>query len=178
MKTLAAFAALLLAAGQLSAQTPPTTTTTTTTPTTTTAPTGTKASDVKPTDSKSTTTTTTVKKDDKKKPAPEPIIPGVNIPRANGTYLSLEVVDGNFKLSFYDKKKKLMTPDVTRATARWPNLRSVAGDNRTVLNSSGNALVGQKTVVPPLNFIIHLTLLQGEGDEAKAVETYTVQFHG
>lgn len=176
MKTLAAFAALLFAASQLSAQTPPTTTSTTAT----TTPTGTKAADVKAADSKTVTpaTKTPVKKDDKKKPEPEPVIPGVTIPRANGTFLALEVVGGNFKLSFYDKKKKLMTPDVTRATARWPNLRSALGDNRTVLNSSGNALVGQKPVVPPLTFIVHITLLQGEGDEAKAVETFTVQFHG
>lgn len=120
------------------------------------------------------------------KPAPkklevvveEPKIPGTTIPRANGTFLGLEVVGGNFKLSFYDKKKKLMPIDVTRATARWPNKKAAtAGDNRTVLNGSGTALVGAKPVVPPLVFNVYITLLQGEGDGAKAVETYVVPFH-
>ncbi|HEY8994874.1 MAG TPA: hypothetical protein VIM71_09450 [Lacunisphaera sp.] len=112
-----------------------------------------------------------------KKEAPLPKIPGTEIARPNGTFLGLEVVGGNFKLTFYDKKKKPMAVDVTRATARWPNPRS-PGDNRTVLNGSGTALVGAKPVVPPFTFNVYLTLLQGEGDEAKAVENYVVQFRG
>ncbi len=106
-----------------------------------------------------------------------PKIPGTVITRPNGTFLSLEVVGGVFKLSFYDKKHKLMNVDVSRATARWPNPRS-PGDNRTVLNGSGTALVGAKPVVPPFNFNVYLTLLQGEGEAAKAVENYTVPFKG
>ena len=113
-----------------------------------------------------------------KKEAPLPTIPGTVINRPNGNFLGLEVVGGNFKLSFYDKKHKPMAVDVTRATARWPNPRA-PGDNRTVLNVSGaSALVGQKPVVPPFNFTVFLTLLQGEGDEAKAVESYPVPFKG
>lgn len=112
-----------------------------------------------------------------KKEVPLPKIPGTEIARSNGTFLGLEVVDGNFKLTFYDKKKKAMAVDVTRATARWPNPRS-PGDNRTVLNGSGTALIGAKPVVPPFNFNVYLTLLKGEGDEAKAVENYVVQFRG
>ncbi len=108
-----------------------------------------------------------------------PKIPGTEIARPNGTFLGLEVVGGNFKLSFYDKKKKPMTIDVTRANARWPNKKSAtSGDNRTVLNGSGNFLIGAKPVVPPFAFNVYLTLLQGEGDEAKAVEHYVVPFHG
>jgi hypothetical protein len=151
MKTLAAFAALLFAASTLSAQNPP---------------------------AANPAVKTPVTKDDKNQPPPEPVIPGQTITRTNGTFLGLEVVGGNFKLSFYDKKKKIMAPDISRASARWPNLRSIAGDNRTMLNPSGNALVGSKPVIPPFTFIVRLTLLQGEGDEAKAVENYTVQLHG
>jgi len=120
------------------------------------------------------------KKDAKKvvpKEAPLPAIPGTVIIRANGTKLGLEVVGGNFKLSFYDKKHKLMPVDVTRAAARWPNPRS-PGDNRTILNGSGTALIGAKPVLPPYVFNVYLTLLQGEGDQAVAVESYTVQFRG
>lgn len=107
----------------------------------------------------------------------EPVIPGQTITRANGTFLGLEVVSGRFKLSFYDATKKPMTPDVTRANARWPNTRG-PGDNRTVLNPSGNALIGSKPVLPPLIFNVYITLLQGEGDEAKAVESLVVPFRG
>lgn len=107
----------------------------------------------------------------------EPKIPGTIITRANGTFLGLEVVGGNFKLSFYDAKKKPMAADVTRASARWPNPRS-PGDNRTVLNPSGGALVGNKPVIAPYNFTVFITLLQGDGDEAKAVETLSVPFRG
>ena len=159
MKTLTAFATVLFAASQLSAQNTPTTKSAET-----------KTSEVKPADK------TPVKKDDKK-PAPEPKIPGQTIARPNGTLLGLEVVGGNFKLSFYDQKKKPMAIDVTRATARWPNDRG-RGDLRAVLNPSGKALVGSKPVKPPYNFTVYLTLLRGEGDEAKAVENYVIAFRG
>jgi hypothetical protein len=117
------------------------------------------------------------KKKDEKKPEELPKIPGTTITRPDGNLLGLEVAGGVFKLTFYDKKHKVVPVDVTRATARWPNPRA-PGDNRTVLNSNGTALVGQKAVNPPYNFNVFLTLLQGEGDEAKSVETYTVPFKG
>lgn len=165
MKILAAFATVLFAASQLFALTQA----------------GTKLPDAKLTEVTPTAKTvpaasTTIKKDDKK-PVPEPKIPGQTITRSNGTFLGLEVVDGNFKLSFYDKKKKPMPVDVTRATARWPNDRG-RGDLRTVLNPSGKALVGARPVNPPYLFKLYLTLLQGEGDEAKAVENYVIDFRG
>ena len=114
-----------------------------------------------------------------KKEAPLPKIPGTVINRPNGTFLSLQVVGGNFTLTFYDKKHKPMAVDVTRANARWPNLRSAKVQwNRTVLNGSGTTLVGAKPVVPPFAFAVHFTLLKGDGDEAKVVEEYDVPFRG
>lgn len=181
MKSTAVAACLLFATSLLQAQPAPaapatpakdtpasatTATTTTTITTTTTAP--------KP--ATPAAKTTPAKKEEKKE-VPLPTIPGTVINRTNGTFLSLTVVSGNFVLSFYDKKHKLMGVDVTRATARWPNTKSATpGQFRTVLNGSGTALVGQHPVFPPYNFNVFLTLLQGEGDDAKAVETYTVPF--
>ena len=124
----------------------------------------------------SVTAKTPVKKEVKKEDAMGKIT-GVEITRANGTWLGLEVVGGNFVLSFYNAKKKPMAPDVSRATARWPNPRSALGPNQTVLNASGNSLVGSKPVVPPYTFNVFLTLLNGEGDSAVAVENYTVAMH-
>jgi len=168
MKRLAVFVAVFFAAGLIQAQPQPAAK-----PADTSSATA-KPADLKPADPKATGKAG-AKKDEKKKEE-EPKIPGVTIPRANGGFLGLEVVNGNYKLSFYDKKKKPTKVDVTRATARWPNPRA-PGDNRTVLNVSGTALVGAKPVVPPYNFNVYLTLLQGEGDEAKAVESYVVAFH-
>jgi hypothetical protein len=113
-----------------------------------------------------------------KKKEEEPKIPGITVPRANGTFLGLEVEGGKFKLSFYDAKKKPMTPDVSRAAARWPNKRSATPNQyRTVLNPAGNALVGSQFVFPPYAFNVYLTLLQGDGDQAQAVENYVVPYH-
>jgi hypothetical protein len=118
-------------------------------------------------------------KKEEKKQEELPKIPGTVINRPNGTFLGLEVVGGNFKLTFYDKKHKEMPVDVTRANARWPNTHSgTPSEFRTVLNGTGTALVGARTVQPPYSFNVFLTLLQGEGNEAKAVETYTVPFKG
>lgn len=118
-----------------------------------------------------------VKKDEKPKVEKEPIIPGTNIARANGTFLGLEVVGTKFKLSFYDKKKKPMSVDVTGGLMRWPNVRG-PGDNRSPLIANGTALLSVKPVLPPFAFNVFITLLQGEGDNAKAVESYTIFLRG
>ena len=114
-----------------------------------------------------------------KKEEPMGVIKGTEIKRANGTFLGLEVVGGRFKLSFYNAKKKPMGVDVTRANARWPNKRSgTPSEYRTVLNGSGNALVGDGPVLAPLNFTVRLVLIQGEGEEGKVVESFVVPFQG
>jgi len=118
------------------------------------------------------------KKDAKKAEEKEGKIVGQPITRANGTFLGLTLEEGKFKLTFYDKKKKPTKVDVTRAVARWPNIHG-PGDNRTVLNPSGpNALLGAQFVRGPYAFKLFITLLQGEGDSAQAVETFSVDFRG
>jgi hypothetical protein len=168
MKPIAAAVCLLFATSLMQAQTPPAA-----------QPADPKAPAAKATPAKPATSKAAPAKPEAKKEAELPKIPGTVIVRANGTKLGLEIVDGKFKLSFYDKKHKPMAMDVTRATARWPNTRSgTPSDYRTVLNGSGTTLVGARPVFPPYTFTVFLTLLQGEGDEAKAVETYTVPFKG
>lgn len=115
-----------------------------------------------------------VKKEEKEKMG---VIPGITIPRPNGTFLGFELVDGKFKVSFYDKKKKPMAVDVSGGLARWPNVRG-PGDIRSPLNPSGKALMAVKIAPPPYNYTVYITLLKGDGDDAKAVESYTVMFHG
>lgn len=172
MKSLAVATCLLFATSLIQAQTPGAPVTPGATPTA-------KPADPKaPAAKAAPTKAAPAKKEDKKKEE-LPKIPGTVIDRPNGTFLGLEVVGGNFKLTFYDKKHKPMAVDVTRATARWPNTRSATvAWNRTVLNGSGTALVGAKPVLPPYTWNVYLTLLVGEDDEAKAVENYTVAFRG
>lgn len=168
MKPIAVAVCLLFATSLMQAQTPPAA-----------KPADPKAPAAKTTPAKATAGKAAPAKTEAKKEEELPKIPGTEIARPNGTKLGLEVVDGKFKLTFYDKKHKPMAMDVTRATARWPNTRSgTPSDYRTVLNGSGTSLIGARPVFPPYTFNVYLTLLQGEGDEAKAVENYTVPFKG
>ncbi len=114
-----------------------------------------------------------------KKEEAAPKIEGTVINRPNGTFLGLTLADGKYKLAFYDKARKPMKVDVTRAVARWPNLHG-PGDNRSILNPAGDGtyLQGAQFVRGPHAFKLFITLLQGEGNEAKGVETYTVDFRG
>jgi len=102
----------------------------------------------------------------------EGTIAGIAIPRQNGGFLGLEIVGGNFKLSFYTAKKKPVPVDVTRATARWDNKQKL-GSDFTVLNAASDnmSLVGAKFVRPPYKFIVFLTLLNEAGE---GVESYPI----
>jgi hypothetical protein len=99
-------------------------------------------------------------------------IEGFAIPRPSGGFPGLEVVGGYFKLSFYDAKKKPVTADVPRGSARW-NQQQKSGKAFTVLNPAGDgkSLVGAMFVRPPYNFIVFLTLLNEAGE---SVESYPV----
>lgn len=101
-----------------------------------------------------------------------PVIEGYEIARPSGGFLGLQVVGGNFQLSFYDAKKKAVPVEARRATARW-NPPQKFGSAFAVLNPNGDgsALVGNKFVRPPLNFIVYLTLLNDKGE---AIESYPV----
>jgi hypothetical protein len=112
----------------------------------------------------------------KKKEEPMGKVDGIVLTRPSGLNLGLTLVDGKFKLTFYDKKKKPTQVDVTRALARWSNVHG-PGDNRTVMNPDGaHSLIGAQFVRPPYAFKLYITLLKGEGDAAESVETYVVDF--
>lgn len=112
---------------------------------------------------------------DKKKADPMGKIDGIAIARPNGTYLGLNAASGIFCLSFYDAKKKPISCDVARASARWqsPKLRFQSNE---ILNpsSDGKALFGGKPVVPPRYFKVYLSLLDANG---QVTESYVVDYH-
>jgi hypothetical protein len=116
----------------------------------------------------------------KKKEEPPAKIAGLEISRGAKGFLGLELVEGTFKLSFYDVKKKLVVPDVARAALRW-DVKYKVGPERSVLNPSGDgkSLSSPKTVRPPYAFKLFITLLKeaAEGEDA-AGESFTVDFRG
>lgn len=117
-----------------------------------------------------------VKKIEKPKPK-EPVIPGITLVRPDGTFIGFEADGGKFKLSFYDKKKMPMAVNVDGGLARWKNIRG-PGDIRSPLSVGGTSMITAKPAIPPFNFNVYITLLKGEGESAKAVEDYVVQFRG
>ncbi|MFI5355709.1 MAG: hypothetical protein ACHQ4G_00090 [Opitutales bacterium] len=104
------------------------------------------------------------------------VIEGLTIARSGRPgFLGLQVVDGNFKLSFYDEKKKPVDADFTRALLRWP-VRYQPADMRTLLNVAGDgkSLTSGTFVRPPYNFQLFITLL-GKEDTDKT-ESYSISF--
>ena len=110
-----------------------------------------------------------------KKEEPPPKIEGQEIARKDGGFMGLLVADGKFKLSFYDKEKKPVPPDVGSAVLRWtPNYKS--GDERVLLTPGGeNILTSERVIRPPYNFKLLMTLLR-DAAAAETPETYVVDF--
>jgi hypothetical protein len=106
----------------------------------------------------------------------EPKIPGIVLQRPNGNQLGLTISGGTFKVSFYDKKRKHVPVDVTRAVARWnPVYKAIP--EQAVLNivDDGKALGGGRPVLPPYSFVLRLTLFKGDGEaEQPAEPTYVI----
>lgn len=109
-----------------------------------------------------------------KKDEPPAKIEGMEIPRGTKGFLGLQIVDGNFKLSFFDPKKKAVAPDVVRAVLRWtPNYKP--GTEIYALGpGSGKFLTVAKTVRPPYSFKLFMSLFVDGNDEP--VESYVLDF--
>jgi len=104
-------------------------------------------------------------------------ITGIPITRPNGTFLGIEIKDGNFKLTFYNAKKKPIPVDVARAILRWPVHYQPNQETAILSNpaSDGHALTSEKVVRAPHDFKLYISLF-AEGAE-NAVETYVVDYH-
>ncbi len=116
------------------------------------------------------------KKDDgKKKEEKMGKIEGMEIARGTG-FIGIQIVNGVFKLTAYDAKRKPMAADFTRAALRWspPNVKS---PERVLLLPGGGvgSFTSDKIVKPPYLFRLFITLIKGDGDDAP-VENFTVEF--
>ena len=101
-------------------------------------------------------------------------IEGIEIKRGDG-FMGIQLVNGTFKLSFYDAKKKLVASDVTRANLTW-KVKYQPNPEKTVLMPDGKALTSAKAVKPPYTFSLSITLVKGEAADAP-VENFAVDFH-
>jgi hypothetical protein len=106
-------------------------------------------------------------------------VEGVEVKRSSGTgYFGVELVNGNFKITFYDAKRKVIAAPMNRAALRWPvNYRPA--DERTVLNLSGDgkSLTSAKVVKQPYQFKLYITFLADGADESgPGSESYVVDF--
>ena len=99
-------------------------------------------------------------------------IEGLTIARKDGRFLGLTVEGVQFKLRFYDSKKKPEKVDAARAAVRWTPV-SVKGEQRVILNtaSDGMSLVSPGLVKPPLNFRAFFTLFSAS---EQAMDTFWV----
>ena len=120
------------------------------------------------------------KKPEEKKKEPEPTIPGLTVARTSAGFLGVELVQGNFKVSFYDANKKPVAADVAMGVARWTVKYNKSGDDRALLSLSGDglSLMGDKIVRAPYTFKLYLSLFKDQGNDAQAVESYIIDFAG
>jgi hypothetical protein len=107
----------------------------------------------------------------------EGTVAGTPIKRAQGGWLGIEIKEGNFRLTFYNEKKKPVAADRTSAVFRWP-VHYQPNDERTELVATDNpdVLASPYPVKPPYSFILHIALLGG--DQKDGVEGYTINFSG
>jgi hypothetical protein len=118
-------------------------------------------------------------KTDPAKKAP-PKIEGTEVSRGEKGFLGVQIVDGTFKINFYDAKKAPMAVDVARALLRWDPKNKV-GQERVVLNpsSDGKSLTSPKPIAPPYNFKLFIVLSkQTEDGQDPTPETYAIDFRG
>jgi len=114
--------------------------------------------------------------DEDETPDPSTItLPGTVIQRPGDKgYLSLTLQGGSLKISFYDKNKQPVAPDVARARAHWQP-KQVHAEENAILSPAGDgqSLVGNRFVAPPFPLRISLTLLS---EKDGVVETDSVMF--
>ena len=105
-------------------------------------------------------------------------IKGITVPRGERGFLGVEIVNGAFKITFYDAKKKAVKPDVARAALRW-DAKYKIGQERLVLNpdADGKSLSNPRTIRAPDNFKLYITLIKEATEKEDAVgETHVIDF--
>jgi hypothetical protein len=108
----------------------------------------------------------------------EPKIEGIVVSRGDRGFMGVELVGGAFKITFYDKKKKPVEPDVARVALRW-DAKYKVGQERLVLNPTGDgkSLSNPKTIRGPHNFKLYIVLIKEPTEkEDPTAETHVIDF--
>ena len=121
-----------------------------------------------------------VKADSPKPTAPaeaDGTITGTVIPRPNGNFLGLEIIDNNFRLSTYNKHKKPEKGDFTQAVLHW-SVHYQPNEERTLLTPSddGLFLTSEKPIRAPHSFKLFIALFVAGKEDP--VESYVIDFQG
>lgn len=105
-------------------------------------------------------------------------IKGVPVKRDGGGFLGVEIVDGTFRISFYDEHKKPIVPDVSSIALRWPVQYQPNDEHASLFpDASGKYMTSEKIVRPPYSFKLYITLLKATSpDEGPSAKTYVIDF--
>ena len=106
-----------------------------------------------------------------------PKIEGMEVSRGQKGFLGVAVVNGTFKISFYDVKRKPIAADVARAVLRWDPKYKV-GEERVVLTpgTDGKSLTSPRNIRPPYNFKLIMTFFKDESAGDATGETIVIDF--
>ena len=104
-----------------------------------------------------------------------PKIAGREIARPGKGFVGLEILTGNFRLTFYDENREAVPPAAARAVVRWtPANRPGSEFYALEPSADGKALTSPKAVRPPYQFRLFLSLFAAGADAP--FESHTVDF--
>ena len=116
---------------------------------------------------------------DAKKEEPPPKIEGVEVSRGDKGFLGVQILNGTFKITFYDAEKKETPPDVARAALRWDPKYKLGYERIILTPGEPSSLSSPRTIRPPYNFKLFIVLLKDatdDGADNSTGETYVIDF--
>lgn len=99
-------------------------------------------------------------------------IAGLEIARKQGGYIGVEIVGGNFKITFYNEKKKPVAADRSSAVLRWPVHYQPNNEHTELLPTSDPAVLSNAYPVraPYVFHKLHIVLMNEGGADAESFD--------
>jgi len=95
------------------------------------------------------------------------VIEGLEIPRANGTFLGVRLQGVQLKITFYDAKKKKVAADAVRIAARWQDHKP---RRAVLLPSDSSTLLSPPVFKQPYDYRIFLLLIGANDSELESLQ--------
>lgn len=99
--------------------------------------------------------------------APAEAIDGLEIPRANGTFLGLKFQGVQLKVTFYDAQKKKVAADAVRIAARWQDHKP---RRSVLLPADPSAFLSPPVFKQPYDYRIFLVLIGPDDRELETIQ--------